>query len=110
MWFQQQASQRRSSSQRMRDSQQFSSSQASQSHQGHRSSQAPNSQVLESQDLNHYDLDRMVTEVVQYLLISEQKRLPVKKADITKLIGLRGSQSKNFKAIMTAAGKFLEQV
>ncbi len=52
----------------------------------------------------------MVTEVVQYLLITERKGIPVKKADITKLIELRGSAIKTFKAVMEKAGEFVESV
>lgn len=52
----------------------------------------------------------MVTEVVQYLLITERKGIPVKKADITKLIELKGSAIKTFKAVMEKAGEFVESV
>lgn len=56
------------------------------------------------------DIDRMVTEVVQYLLIMEQKKFPVKKQEITKLLNLKGNSLKTFKSVLSASDKYLEEV
>ncbi len=55
------------------------------------------------------DIDRLVAEVIQYFLVMEQKRFPVKKVDITKLINGKCSP-KTFKAIMAQAAKYLNDV
>ena len=52
----------------------------------------------------------MVTEVVQYLLIMEQKKFPVKKQEITKLLNLKGNSLKTFKSVLSASDKYLEEV
>lgn len=99
--------QSQSSSQRGRGCQRPISSQPSQQN---RSNGTHASQQSQTQDSSDYDVERMVTEVIQYLLISERKRLPVKKADITKHLALKGNTAKIFKTVMVAAGKFLEDV
>lgn len=52
----------------------------------------------------------MTTEVVQYFLIMEQKRYPIKKADITKLLGLKGNSNQTFKAVIEKVEELLENV
>ncbi len=56
------------------------------------------------------EIDRMVAEVIQYFLIMEQKKFPVKKIDITKLLALKGNSMKTFKAVIAKSGEFLENV
>ena len=56
------------------------------------------------------EIDRMVAEVIQYFLVMEQKKFPVKKIDITKLLSLKGNSMKTFKAVMAKSGEFLENV
>ena len=64
----------------------------------------------EAPDVNVHELKRMTSEVVQYFLIMEQKRYPVKKADITKLLGLKGNSNRTFKAVIEKVGDLLENV
>ena len=54
------------------------------------------------------DVDRLVSEVVQYFLIMEQKKFPVKRADIVKL--LHGISQKNYKTVISHAQKYLDEV
>jgi len=105
--------------QQRRSSQRSSTQQASQKNARKTASQQPStrgrnngrssqSQASPSQEESvDYDLDRMVTEVVQYLLISEQRHFPVKKADITKLLGLKGHCASIFKSVIIEAAKLL---
>ena len=60
--------------------------------------------------MDNQDIERMVAEVVQYFLIMEQKKFPVRKQDITKLLNLKGNSMKTFKSVLTASDKYLEDV
>jgi len=75
------------------------------------------SQMSQSSQMDHsvlqmdnQDIERMVAEVVQYFLIMEQKKFPVRKQDITKLLNLKGNSMKTFKSVLTASDKYLEDV
>lgn len=75
------------------------------------SQQSTQSQGSSQSHENIPDFDRMVAEVVQYFLVMEQKRFPVKRADITKLLNLKGvATAKAFKAVMAQAGQYLNDV
>ena len=66
--------------------------------------------MSQSQLPANQDIDRMVAEVVQYLLIMEQKKFPVRKQEITKLLNLKGNSLKTFKLVLTASNKYLDEV
>jgi len=66
--------------------------------------------MSQSQLPSAQDIDRMVTEVVQYLLIMEQKKFPVKKQELTKLLNLKGNSLKTFRLVLSASDKYLEEV
>lgn len=97
-------------------SSQASSQQPSQSSQRERASQRDRdwdetiSSQREAPDVNVHELKRMTTEVVQYFLIMEQKRYPVKKADITKLLGLKGNSNRTFRAVIEQVEEILNNV
>lgn len=102
-------------SQRTRSSQASSQKPTSQSSQKERRSQRDrdHDETLprrEAPDVNVHELKRMTTEVVQYFLIMEQKRYPIKKADITKLLGLKGNSNQTFKAVIEKVEELLENV
>lgn len=53
----------------------------------------------------------MVAEVVQYFLIMEQRKFPIKRSDVVKLLNLKGhSLTKTYKTVMTEVGKYLNDV
>lgn len=52
----------------------------------------------------------MVAEVIQYFLVMEQKKFPVKKADITKLLQSKSISPKLFTTVVSQAGKYLDSV
>ena len=97
-----------------RRSETVASSQASQSSQSsQRTSQRDRDRdetYSQAPDVNAHEIRRYTTEVIQYFLIMEQKRFPVKKADITKLLSLKGNANKTFRAIIAQAGTILENV
>ena len=100
---------------RGRRSEAVASSQASQSSQSTQRASQRNREdrdetLSQAPDVNAHEIARYTTEVLQYFLIMEQKRFPVKKADITKMLGLKGNSNKTFKAVMTQASKYLENV
>lgn len=68
------------------------------------------SQAVSQQLPDSSEIDRMAAEVIQYFLIMEQKKIPVKKVDLTKILNLKGNSMKTFKAVMAKAGKFFEDV
>lgn len=53
------------------------------------------------------ELERMVAQMVQYMLVAEQRKLPVKKSELVKALQLRGSTSKTFKTVVAEAGQLL---
>lgn len=50
----------------------------------------------------------MVAEVIQYFLIMEQKRFPVKRNDLMKLV--HGMSAKNLKTVIAKAQTYLDDV
>lgn len=87
-----------------------SSQQRSQTSQRSQSQRASTSQSQHTQEDDLSDIDRLVAEVIQYFLVMEQKKFPVKKADITKLLQGKGLSAKVFKTVISQAGKYLDNV
>lgn len=87
-----------------RGSSQKQSSQPSQRNQ----SQKANSSQFQQTAQEIIDLDRMVAEVIQYFLIMEQKKFPVKRNDVMKLVP--GISAKNFKTVIAQAQTYLDDV
>ena len=104
----QESTQRESQRQRASVSSQSQSSQRTQSTPRPSQTQRANSsQSQRSPEETTEDIDRLVSEVIQYFLVMEQKRFPVRKADINKIFS---GKAKSFKAVMAKAGKYLDEV
>lgn len=67
--------------------------------------------ATQSSQLDQLQVERMVAELVQYFLIMEQRKFPVKRTDVLKLLNLKGhSATKAYKTVMTEARKYLNEV